>query len=106
MSLLFLDQIIIIYLGDKIGKFLRTWNIWTSLVAQKVKNLPAMRQTQFLSLGWENPLQKGMATHSSVLAWRITWTEESGGQQSMDLQRVGQNRVTNTFTFKRGVCPS
>ena len=47
---------------------------WTSLVAQLVKNLPAMRETWVLSLGWEDPLQKGKATHSSILAWRIPWT--------------------------------
>ena len=48
---------------------------WASLVAQMVKNLPIMRKTQVQSLGWEDPLEKGMATHSSVLAWRIPWTE-------------------------------
>ena len=50
-----------------------------SLVAQMVKNLPAMRETQVQFLGWEDPLEKGMATHSSVLTWRIPWTEEPGG---------------------------
>ena len=59
-----------------------------SLVAQMVKNLPAMRETQVQSLGQEDPLEKGMATHSSILAWRIPWTEEPGGPQSMGLQRV------------------
>ena len=54
-----------------------------------VKNLPAMRETQVRSLGREDPLEKGMATHSSILAWRIPWTEEPGGLQSMGLQRVG-----------------
>ena len=62
-----------------------------SLVAQIVKNLPAMQETWVLSLGWEDPLQKGMATHSSILAWRITWTEEPGGLQSMGSQRVGHD---------------
>ena len=47
-----------------------------------VKNLPAMQETQIESLGWEDPLAKGMATHSTILAWRIPWTEESGGLQS------------------------
>ena len=51
---------------------------WTSLVDQTVKNLPAMWQTWIGSLGWEDPLEKGMATHSSILAWRIPWTEEPG----------------------------
>ena len=50
-----------------------------SLVAQLVKNLPAMQETWIPSLGWEDPLEQGMATHSSILAWRIPWTEEPGG---------------------------
>ena len=63
-----------------------------------VKNLPAMQETGVQSLGWEDPLVKGMATHSSILAWRIPWTEEPGGLlQSMGSQRVGHNRVTFTF---------
>ena len=53
------------------------------LVAQLVKNLPAMRETQVQSLGWEDPLEKGMTTHSSILAWRIPWAEEPGKLQSM-----------------------
>ena len=48
------------------------------MVAQMVKNLPAMQKTQVRSLGWEDPLEKGMATHSTIVAWRIPWTEESG----------------------------
>ena len=59
-----------------------------SLVAQMVKNLPAVRETWVQSLHWEDPLEEGMATHSSILTWRIPWTEESGGLQSMVLQRV------------------
>ena len=59
-----------------------------SLVAQTVRNLPAMWETQVQSLGWEDPLEKGMTTHSSITAWRIPWTEEPGGLQSMGLQRV------------------
>ena len=62
-----------------------------SLVAQTVKNLPTMQDTRVQSLGWEDPLEKGMATYSSFLAWRILWTEEPGGLQSMGLQRVGHN---------------
>ena len=61
---------------------------WTSLVFQIVKNPPAMREIWVQSLGWEDPLEEGMATHSSILAWRIPWTEEPGGLQSMGLQRV------------------
>ena len=60
-------------------------------MAQTVKNLPAMQETQVLSLGWEDPLEKGMATHSSSLAWRIPWTEEPGGLQFMGSQRVGHD---------------
>ena len=61
---------------------------WASLVAQTVKNLPAMQETQVQSLGQEDPLEKGMATHCSILAWRMPWTEDPGGLQSMGLQRV------------------
>ena len=70
-----------------------------SLMAQMVKSLPATWETWVWSLGWEDPLEKGMATHSSICAWRILWTEESGGLQSMGSQRVGWNWATNTFTF-------
>ena len=62
-----------------------------SLVAQMVKNLPIIRETWVLFLGWEDPLEKGVATHSSVLAWRIPWTVEPGGLQSMGSQRVGHD---------------
>ena len=61
---------------------------WASLVAQTVKNLPAIQETQVQSLGQEDPLEEGVATHSSILAWRIPWTEDPGGLQSMGLQRV------------------
>ena len=57
-------------------------------MAQKVKNLPAMQETRVQSLGWEDPLEKRMATHSSVLAWRIPWTEKPSGTQSTGSQRV------------------
>ena len=69
---------------------------WASLVAQRVKNLPAMQETQVQSLGWHDCLGKEMATHSSILAWRIPWTEESGGLQSRGSLRVGHNWATNT----------
>ena len=62
-----------------------------SLVAQKVKNSPTVQETQVRSMNWEDPVEKGMATHSSILAWRIPWTEEPGGLQSMGSQRVGHN---------------
>ena len=60
-------------------------------MAQIVKNLPAMWEMQVRSLGREDPLEKGMATHSSILAWRIPWTEEPGELHSMGSQRVGHN---------------
>ena len=65
--------------------------MWASLVAQMVKRLPTMRETQVRSLGREVPLDKEMATHSSILAWKIPWTEEPGWLQSMGSQRVGHD---------------
>ena len=61
------------------------------LVAQKVKRLTAVQETRVRSLGWEDPLEKEMATHSSTLAWKIPWTKEPGRLQSMGLQRVGHD---------------
>ena len=66
--------------------------LWASFMV--VKNLPAMQETQVQSLGPEDPLEKGMATHSSILAWRIPWIEEPGSLQSMELQRVGHDWAT------------
>ena len=63
---------------------------WASLVAQVVKNLPAMRETWVQSLGWEDSPEEGMTTHSSVLAWRIPWTEEPGRLQSKELDMTEQ----------------
>ena len=60
-------------------------------MAQRLKHLPAMLETWVQSLGWEDPLEKEMATHSSILAWRIPWIEEPGGLQSTGLQRVGHD---------------
>ena len=65
-------------------------------MAQTVKNLPAVWETQVPSLGWKDPLEKGMATHSNILAWRIPWTKEPDGLQSMGLQRVGHDYESNT----------
>ena len=62
-----------------------------------VKNLPAVEETWVQSLDQDDPLEKGMATHSSILAWRVPWTEEPGGLQSMGLQRVRHDRVTPTY---------
>ena len=68
-----------------------------------VKNPPAMQETRVPSLGWEDPLEKRMATHSSILAWRIPWTEEPGELQSMGSQTVGHNRGTNTLTISLSI---
>ena len=68
-------------------------------MAQTVKNQPAMRETYVRSLGQDDLLEKGMATPSSILAWRILWTEEPGWLQYMGLQRVGHNWATSTFFF-------
>ena len=65
-------------------------------MSQMVKNLPMMQETWVWSLGQEDPLEKGMATHSCILAWRIPWTEEPGGLQSMGSQRIRYDWVTNT----------
>ena len=68
---------------------------WASLVAQRLKRLPPMQETQVWSLGQEDPLEKEMVTHSSTLAWRIPWTEEPSRLQSMGSQRVGHNWVAS-----------
>ena len=70
-------------------------SIVASLVAQLVKSLPAVQETRVRSLGQEDPVEKKMATHATILAWRIPWTEEPGGLQSMGSPRVGLDRVTN-----------
>ena len=64
---------------------------WASLAALMVKNLPAVQETPVEFLGQEDPLEKGMSTHSIILAWRIPWTEEPGGLQSMGSQRIGHD---------------
>ena len=68
-----------------------------SLVAQMVKSLPTVQGTCIQSMGQEDPLEKEMATHSSILAWKILWSEEPSRLQSMALQRVGHDRATNTW---------
>ena len=83
------------YPGEGIGYPLQY--SWASLVAQLVKDLPAVRETWVWSLGWEDPLEKGTATRSSFLAWRIPWT-----MQSMGLQRIRWDCATFTFTFHFG----
>ena len=84
-------------------KRIKTWEInppthkpKSSLVAQTVKGLPAVQETRVWYLAWEDPLEKGMAIHSSILAWKIPWMEEPGGLQSTGSQRV---RWLNYFTF-------
>ena len=79
-----------------------SWEVCGShLVAQMVKNLSAMWKTRVRSLGQEDALEKGMTTHSSIFAWRIPWTEEPGGLQSMGSQRVGHDWTANTLTSHR-----
>ena len=68
---------------------------WTSLVAQTVKCLSTMRETRVRALGWEDPLEKEIAIHSSTIAWKIPWTEEPGRLQSMGSQRVGHDWATS-----------
>ena len=77
------------------GNYVGPYAYNPSLVALRIKRLPAMQETQVWSLGWEDPLEKEMATHSSVLAWRIPWTEEPGGLQSMGSQRVRHDWATS-----------
>ena len=89
------------FLQYQFGSLIRIFNfllILASLVAQTVKNLLSMQQTQVRSLGQEDPLEKGMATHSSILAWRIPWTEEPGRLQSMGSQ--SQTQLSNKHTSK------
>ena len=78
---------------------------WASLVAQLVKNPPAMRETWIQSLGWEDSLEKGKATQPSILAWRILWTEEACGLQSMGSQRVSQDWRDSTHAQKMATKP-
>ena len=72
---------------------------WTSLVAQMIKNLLAMEEIWVWFLGQEDPMEEEMATHSSILAWRIPWTEEPVQLQAMVSQRVGHDWMTNSFVF-------
>ena len=73
-------------------------------MAQMVKNLPAMPETKVQSLGWKDPPENGMATHSSILVWRISWTEEPGGLQSTGSQTAGYDRATSTLTLLFFTC--
>ena len=73
---------------------------WASLVAQKIKNLLAVQETWIQYLGWDDPLEKEIATHSSILALKIPWTEEPGRLLFIGLQRVGHDWATNTLISK------
>ena len=73
------------------GNMVISQEFWPSLLAQTVKNLPAMQETQVESLGQEDALEEGTAIHSSILAWRIPWTEEPGRLQSIESHRVRHN---------------
>ena len=89
LYLSFISTYLVIYLSYSLLKILKVYyTVVPSLVAQTVKNLPAMQETWVWSLGWEEPLEKGMATHSSLLAWRIPWTEEPGGLEYLVLQMI------------------
>ena len=74
----------------------------TSLVAQTVKSLPAMQETWIRSLGWEDPLEKEIATHFSILAWEIPWTEEPDGLWSMRSKRVGHDLAIKPQAVRKG----
>ena len=82
-----------------ISHFLYLFIHWSSLVAQRVKHPPAIQETRVWSLGWEDPLGKEMATHSSFLAWKIPWTAELGGLQSIGSQRVRHDWATTAHAF-------
>ena len=82
--------------GERISYALQY--LGASLVAQLVKNLSAMQETWVQSLGWEDPLEKGKATHSSILAWRIPWTEEPGALQSIDHKELDTAEATEHST--------
>jgi len=74
--------------------------LWASLVVQMIKNLPAMQETWVHSLDQEESLEEEMATHPSILAWRIPWAEKPGRLQSIRSQGAGHNQGTNTFLFQ------
>ena len=76
----------------------------SSLVAQMVKHLPTMQETWVRSLGWEDPMEEEMATHSGTLAWKIPWTEEPGGLQTMGFTKSRTRLSDFTFTFSLSLC--
>ena len=108
-TLLYLKISLTVIISILIGLALICRLLWASLVAQTVKNLLAMWETWVWSLGWEDPLKKGVATYPSILAWRIPRTEESGELQSMGLQRVfgSYEYFNNNNSFNSWLqCPS
>ena len=80
-------------------RYLKDVYMTIELVTQRLERLPGMRETWVQSLGREDPLEEETATHSSTLAWRIPWTEEPGGLQSLGSRRVGHDQATGTLTF-------
>ena len=90
----------------QMGNWATTFPFRASLGAQTVKNMPAMQKTQVQSLSWEDPSEKGMAIHSSILAWKIPWTDELSWLQSMGSQRAGHDWVTNTSLLPSFLPPS
>ena len=82
--------------GESSSKILVLLPQWASLVAQKVKNPPAMWETWVPSLGWQDPLEKGTAAHSSTLAWRIPWTEEPGGLHTVHGVPKSRTRLSDS----------
>ena len=88
----------VIFLPGEISIQQRYCEFWASLAARTVQIPPAVQETRVRSLGWKDPPEKQMAPHSSILAWRIPWTEEPGGLQSTGSQRVGHDWVTHTHT--------
>ena len=95
-------------LWKSIWQYLLKFNIYVpyyeaSLVAQWLQNLPAMQEMQIQSLGQEDPLEEGMATHSGILAWEMPWTEKPSRLQSMGSQRVGYDLVTNQHHLPKSV---
>ena len=77
--------------GGKVKTVKLLWKTVWQFVAKSLKNIPAIQETQVQFLGWEEPLEKEMATYSSILAWEIPWSEEPGGLQSMGSERVGHD---------------
>ena len=96
----FIIQLIIIVYHSHFAPLGFCGKLVTSLVAQMVKHLPAMWETQVRSLGWEDPLEKEKATRSSTLAWNISWMEEPGRLPSMGLQRIRQDCVTSLLLLR------